>query len=476
MKNYKFKIESFSENIIYNYFSGVINHEDTLEIIEKTNKFIKNRDKFILIQDIKDLKHNSIESRKAYMKEFKNNPKVIAVIMIGASKFQKIKVKATSIYLVKFPILLVDSKEEAFDKAEEFVKSGNLNIKKRYNKFKFSKFRSIEGKIFKLIYKDELAFLLKYLYSIDFHEDIKNLNIHENHQFNIIYQSIFLIANDTKRLIHNFKEKEKELILAQKELEENILSLEKKIESKKKELEKNNLYLRKELYLKKIKNKKLNDSRKLKVKENKTKTIFLENISEKLKSKVDILLHNIEKTKYISKDNLKIKLTNIIELSENLFAELKSLITLSQMEIEKIKYNPTIHNFSYVVNLAIFETKTLSLNKNIKINFIDKKEIYLTFDKELINEVVTSLLINAINHSPVNSEIVIKISEIKKGVKFMIIDQGNGIKKITSLFDDFKHIKLTIAKKIIDIHNGMIWAINNKKRKGAIFIFTLPKK
>jgi two-component system sensor kinase FixL len=63
-----------------------------------------------------------------------------------------------------------------------------------------------------------------------------------------------------------------------------------------------------------------------------------------------------------------------------------------------------------------------------------------------------------------------------------VIDAGHGVpaEKLTSIFESFVTTKehgmglgLSIARSIVDMHGGRIWASNNPGG-GAMFTFTLP--
>jgi len=121
------------------------------------------------------------------------------------------------------------------------------------------------------------------------------------------------------------------------------------------------------------------------------------------------------------------------------------------------------------------------------INQIDNK-IELFSDSELLNDLFIQLFENALKFSPGGGEIIISGKQIDELVQISIKDQGIGLspKELERIFDDFykadwsRHdlcssgLGLTICKKIIEKHNGTIWAESKGKNKGSTFHFTLP--
>ena len=99
-----------------------------------------------------------------------------------------------------------------------------------------------------------------------------------------------------------------------------------------------------------------------------------------------------------------------------------------------------------------------------------------------------NILDNAIKYSHQGKQIWVELEIRGIGLQISIIDEGIGIAKsqIFEIFDKFKQAKtsqtyskggaglgLFIAKKIIELHGGMIWA-ESEVRKGTTFRIQLP--
>jgi PAS domain S-box-containing protein len=106
-----------------------------------------------------------------------------------------------------------------------------------------------------------------------------------------------------------------------------------------------------------------------------------------------------------------------------------------------------------------------------------------------LEEVMRNLLTNAVKYSPLESEIVIRVSLKNNRALVSVQDYGCGIPKtqLTKIFDGFYRatnlihhhdpgglgLGLYICRDIIQHHNGRIWA-ESEAGKGAAFFIELP--
>lgn len=106
-------------------------------------------------------------------------------------------------------------------------------------------------------------------------------------------------------------------------------------------------------------------------------------------------------------------------------------------------------------------------------------------DKTYLTQVMTNLIDNAVEFTQNEGTVKIKINKVvdKGKVIVTISDNGYGIHPeiLPLLFTKYVKksrggagLSLYISKKIIEAHNGEIWASNNDDGKGATFGFSLP--
>ncbi|HEY9659175.1 MAG TPA: sensor histidine kinase, partial [Allocoleopsis sp.] len=113
-------------------------------------------------------------------------------------------------------------------------------------------------------------------------------------------------------------------------------------------------------------------------------------------------------------------------------------------------------------------------------------------DSLQLRRVLSNLLMNAINHSPINGKVVVVVevcgdrANLQQVVK--VIDEGPGIQpdELSQLFERFYQgrsdrqaqgvgLGLYLSRQIVEAHEGTIWA-ENRASRGAIFGFRLPAR
>ncbi|TFF63481.1 MAG: HAMP domain-containing histidine kinase [Promethearchaeota archaeon] len=119
--------------------------------------------------------------------------------------------------------------------------------------------------------------------------------------------------------------------------------------------------------------------------------------------------------------------------------------------------------------------------------------LIINIDKFKIEQVISNLLNNSIKYTPPNGIIKLYLEKYDNYIIISIKDSGLGFKKedIKKLFKKFTVIKhgieidedlyiegtglgLYISKKVIDSHNGKIWAKSEGLNEGSTFYIKLP--
>lgn len=110
-------------------------------------------------------------------------------------------------------------------------------------------------------------------------------------------------------------------------------------------------------------------------------------------------------------------------------------------------------------------------------------------DLQHISQVISNLFENAVRYREPSRKLLIKITGVDEGEKVHLMMEDNGLgieeenqKKIWDLFQRLKNVSdikgegigLTLAKKIIERHDGTIW-VHSKLGQGSTFHIMLPK-
>ena len=226
------------------------------------------------------------------------------------------------------------------------------------------------------------------------------------------------------------------------------------------------------------------------------KTEFLANITHELRSPLICILKSIatinEELKHASEEHknyLRIALRN----AERLEKLVNDILDVSKMEAGKMP----LHYNVVSAKTFLYDIRNMfgvwSRDKNIQI--IEKIEADLVFeaDPERLRQVVVNLVANAHKFTPRGGKITFEALSIpgKNGsshyVQIGVHDTGPGLseedqKNMFKKFASGLHsegdrgtgLGLTIAKEIVKLHKGRIWAENNEDR-GAHFVFSIPK-
>lgn len=184
---------------------------------------------------------------------------------------------------------------------------------------------------------------------------------------------------------------------------------------------------------------------------------------------------NEEQLRYLSiaKDNvsrLNRLITAVLDLQK--FGVGKMVLRIENNDI-----NAVIKE-AHIAMLPLFEKKGLFLRLELGEGVPQVK-----FDKDKIIQVLTNLISNAFNFTERGGVVVSTLRE-NNFVRVAVTDTGTGIEgeNMEKLFLEFVQLKrraggtglgLSICKKIIEAHQGKIWA-ESELGKGSAFYFILP--
>lgn len=223
------------------------------------------------------------------------------------------------------------------------------------------------------------------------------------------------------------------------------------------------------------------------------KTQFTADAAHELRTPLTIIQGNLDlittQTKN-DKDNPCLENIDFIKKEVQNISNLLSDLSV----IANIEANPENEIYEKIDMTSLIKTiceslKVVAKQKNIKIDFKDKKGNYLiSGDETKIERLLLNILRNAIKYNKKNGWIKISLEKNLKNIKIIIEDDGIGISKedIPHIFDRFYRadksrsraeggtgLGLSIAKWIAEAHKGSIKA-KSTLGKGSTFTITLP--
>ena len=227
---------------------------------------------------------------------------------------------------------------------------------------------------------------------------------------------------------------------------------------------------------------------------NRAKSRFLANISHELRTPLHAVLSYAEfgESKALDSEpaNLKRYFNRIHSSGKRLLLLLNNLLDLSQLEAGQLVLRQEQSNIQLLVEKVIDDLQLKIGDHPITINTTSlQRTPIVTCDFDRVCQVVSQLILNALQFSADDAPIEISLSQDAKQTLVLVRDHGVGLveTEITSLFTPFTEssrtrseaggtgLGLAISKQIIDMHNGTINGFNNRDG-GATFYFTLPNQ
>ena len=236
-----------------------------------------------------------------------------------------------------------------------------------------------------------------------------------------------------------------------------------------------------------IQNEKLIEMSKKLAETTEEKITFFTNITHEFRTPVTLINGPIEQAIKSNKDpevNQQLKLAE--RSSKYLLALVNELMDFRKIDAQKVQLDKKCEDFEIFLENAVIPFKAFAGDRNISLNILyHLSNNYIVLDYDYMKRVIVNLVSNAIKFTPNNGTINIYITSLNyKDNSLLYIcveDNGAGIDKkdLTKIFERFYQSKtsvkypvqgqsstgigLYLCKKIIEMHGGEIYAINNKK-------------
>lgn len=183
------------------------------------------------------------------------------------------------------------------------------------------------------------------------------------------------------------------------------------------------------------------------------------------------------------------ELLDSIENSNNEMKNfIKSILNLSKIEAQKVILNIKSNDINLLILQALKRLRPLAQQKNILIEESLDPLFSIECDEDLMRQVVSNLIDNAIKYSPAGSKIIVRSREEDQFVRVEVEDFGPGIPKdhLPLMFRKFSRffnplteqvkgtgLGLYLSKYFIEMHGGSI-RVKSEEGHGTVFSFTLP--
>ena len=183
--------------------------------------------------------------------------------------------------------------------------------------------------------------------------------------------------------------------------------------------------------------------------------------------------------------------SSILKASSKLRAVLDDIANMNLLYTGEADLDLADTTLQQVIEYAREEVNaTVNKEDHTVLYQIPETPIPLQIDLPKMSVVFVNLLLNAIRFTPVEGEIVLSVSDRGDEVMVSITDTGRGIKNesLEKIFEVFYQeddhmtrrygglgLGLSIARELVCLHGGRIWAESEGLGKGATFQVVLPK-
>ena len=195
---------------------------------------------------------------------------------------------------------------------------------------------------------------------------------------------------------------------------------------------------------------------------------FVSDASHELKTPLSVMVASCD-AYFNDKDEKWIY--NMKNESERMIKLVTELLDLAKTEETEVNYKK--NNLSEIIEGSILTFESLFYEKNIKLKYEILDGIEFMCNENLITELVSILVDNAIRHTSKHGKVFVNLSKKNKQIILEVKNKGVPISKEdeTRIFERFYKVDssrnrnsnnyglgLAIAKNIVELHNGVISA------------------
>ncbi|MFC4304136.1 sensor histidine kinase [Cohnella boryungensis] len=216
---------------------------------------------------------------------------------------------------------------------------------------------------------------------------------------------------------------------------------------------------------------------------------FVANVSHEIQSPLTSIsgFAKAMRQKPMSEENRIYYLTIIQEESDRLSRLSQNLLRLSSLQHDRHPVQSTAFRLDEQLRKVVIALEPQWSGKEIALG-LDLEPVTVHADEDQLSQVWTNLLSNGIKFTPVHGKVCIRAYADGRSAVVRITDNGIGIPedRRTDIFKPFHKVDkardravsgsglgLSIAKQIVDRHEGRIWA-DEEPGGGSVFTVELP--
>jgi signal transduction histidine kinase/CheY-like chemotaxis protein len=180
----------------------------------------------------------------------------------------------------------------------------------------------------------------------------------------------------------------------------------------------------------------------------------------------------------------------IFRSAQRLTDLINELLDVSRLESGRVELSPQPTDARTVADQAIAVVAVAAHAKRIGIdNEIESGTTAVQADPERLQQILVNLLSNAVKFSADGSHVTVTAGRHKDQVWISVTDTGVGIprEELARIWDPFYQVEstlrrrhggsglgLTIVRRLVELHGGLVRAESEGENRGSRFTFTLP--
>ncbi|MCW8090494.1 phosphate regulon sensor histidine kinase PhoR [Alteromonas sp. ASW11-130] len=216
---------------------------------------------------------------------------------------------------------------------------------------------------------------------------------------------------------------------------------------------------------------------------------FVANVSHELRTPLTVITGYLELMDNGGNDNpmMSKAISEMEAQSRRMKNLIEDLLVLSRIEASAERIHDRIVHMPTMLKQIEVEAQTLNKNKAHSINFHIESNLNVYGIETELRSACSNLIFNAINYTPEKGVIDVYWERVQSGVKFSVVDNGEGIEQahLSRLTERFYRVDkarsrstggsglgLSIVKHVLSHHNAKL-EIKSKVGEGSEFSFKL---
>jgi PAS domain S-box-containing protein len=228
---------------------------------------------------------------------------------------------------------------------------------------------------------------------------------------------------------------------------------------------------------------------------NKAKSDFLASMSHELRTPLNAILgfSQVLQEQYFGKLNEKQLeyIGDILASGNHLLSLINDILDLSKIEAGKVELELSSVKIDELLRSSLTLIREKAFKHDIALDYqqCELADLKILVDERKLKQVLYNLLSNAVKFTPDGGKVTVEAKKVTGELQVSVTDTGIGISRENqkALFSKFYQVKggivdktpgtglgLALAKNLVELHDGKIWAESKGLGLGSRFTFSLP--